>query len=68
MKAMPRWLLKSLGLFVPMMGELGEMAYQWDEPFVVDDSRFRAHFDVCPVAVDEAARATVDWARMTYTS
>ncbi|MDP1773014.1 MAG: NAD-dependent epimerase/dehydratase family protein [Methylobacter sp.] len=68
MKAMPRWLLKSLGLFVPMIGELAEMAYQWDESFVVDDCRFRAHFDVCPVAVEEAARATVDWARMTYTS
>jgi nucleoside-diphosphate-sugar epimerase len=66
MKAMPRWFLKSLGLFVPMMRELGEMAYQWDEPFVVDDSRFRAHFAARPVAVDEAARATVEWARMTY--
>lgn len=67
MKAIPRWLLNSLGLFVPMMRELGEMAYQWDEPFVVDDSHFRAHFDVRPAAVDEAAQATVEWARTTYT-
>ena len=62
----PRWLLNTLGLVVPMMREIKEMAYQWDEPFVVDDSRFRATFDMRPAAVDEAARATVAWAKQTY--
>jgi len=51
-----------------MMRELGEMAYQWDEPFIVDDSRFREHFPARPAALDEAARATVEWARATYTT
>ena len=55
-----------MGLFMPMMRELGEMSYQWDEPFVVDDSRFREYFSVRPVAVDEAARATVEWANAAY--
>lgn len=58
----------AIGLFVPMMRELGEMAYQWDEPFIVDDSRFREHFPARPAALDEAARATVEWARATYTT
>jgi hypothetical protein len=49
-----------------MVREIKEMAYQWDEPFIVDDSRFRAAFDVRPVAVDDAARATVEWAKETY--
>lgn len=66
MKTMPRWLLATLSVFVPMMRELGEMTYQWDEPFIIDDSRFRAVFEVRPTAVDEAARATVAWARATY--
>lgn len=66
LKMMPQWLFKPLGLFMPMMRELGEMAYQWDEPFVVDDARFRAHFSVRPLAADEAARATVEWAKATY--
>lgn len=66
-KSVPRWLLTSMGLFVPMMRELGEMAYQWDEPFVVDDSRFREYFSVRPLAVAEAAQSTVEWARATYT-
>jgi len=68
MKVMPKWLLNSMGVFVPMMRELGEMAYQWDEPFVVDDRRFRAHFAARPVAVDDAARATVEWAKAAYSN
>jgi nucleoside-diphosphate-sugar epimerase len=62
----PRWLLNMLGFVVPMMRELKEMAYQWDEPFIADDSRFRAAFDAIPAPVDEAAQATVAWARETY--
>lgn len=63
---LPRWLMKALGLFVPILRELDEMAYQWEGPFVVDDSRFRARFDVRPTDPDEAARATVAWAREHY--
>lgn len=63
---MPRWLLNTLGLAVPMVREIKEMAYQWDEPFIVDDSRFRAAFDLRPLAVEEAARMTVTWAKDTY--
>ena len=63
---MPRWLLTLVGLVVPMVREIKEMAYQWDETFIVDDSRFRATFDTHPVAVDEAVRATIEWAKETY--
>ncbi len=66
MKAMPGWLLKSLGMFMPIMRELGEMTYQWDEPFIVDDSRFRENFNDRPASVDEAAKTTVEWARSKY--
>jgi hypothetical protein len=48
------------------MRELGEMTYQWDEPFVVDDSRFRANFDLRPAPINEAAKTTIAWARATY--
>jgi nucleoside-diphosphate-sugar epimerase len=68
LNVMPRWLLNTLGMVVPMVREIREMAYQWDEPFVVDDSRFRAAFDVRPTTVEEAARATVVWAKETYGS
>ncbi|NOT98034.1 MAG: NAD-dependent epimerase/dehydratase family protein [Sideroxydans sp.] len=66
LNVMPRFMMNLLGLFVPMVREIKEMAYQWDEPFIVDDSRFRARFSMMPIREDEAARATVEWARQTY--
>jgi nucleoside-diphosphate-sugar epimerase len=64
--ALPRWVMKAMGLFVPILRELDEMAYQWEGPFVVDDSRFRKRFGLLPTDLDEAARATVAWAREHY--
>ncbi|HYU78295.1 MAG TPA: NAD-dependent epimerase/dehydratase family protein [Vicinamibacterales bacterium] len=62
----PRWLVKAMGIFVPLVREVEEMSYQWDEPFVIDDRRFRQRFQQQPTDVDEAALATVRWARQHY--
>lgn len=62
----PPWLLRATGLFVPLVREMNEMAYQWAEPFVVDDARFRARFGAAPTGRDAAARATLAWARAAY--
>jgi nucleoside-diphosphate-sugar epimerase len=58
---LPRAALRVAGLFVPIVRELNEMAYQWEEPFVVDDARFRARFGDLATPADEAARATAAW-------
>jgi len=58
--------VKAAALFVPLVREVDEMLYQWDEPFVVDDRRFRERFGVAAADVDEAAAATVAWARAHY--
>jgi nucleoside-diphosphate-sugar epimerase len=63
---MPRWLLKTIGVVMPIMRELDEMAYQWEEPFVVDDRRFRERFHALPEDTDDAAAATVTWAKQRY--
>lgn len=65
---LPGWMLGLLGPFVPLLRELAEMSYQWEEPFVVDDRRYRARFGGEAVAtpLDEGARATVEWARAHY--
>ena len=65
-RQLPRWLLKTGGVLVPLLRELDEMLYQWDEPFVVDDSRFRERFHVTPTSLDEAAERTVGWAKQHY--
>ncbi len=53
-------------MFVPIVRELNEMRYQWDEPFIVDDTAFRAKFGLTPIDRDQAAKATVEWARTAY--
>jgi nucleoside-diphosphate-sugar epimerase len=62
----PGFALRAVGLFSPLVRELAEMSYQWDEPFVVDDRRFRAHFGAQPTPLEEGARATVAWAREAF--
>ena len=64
---MPRLMVKLIGLFMPPVREIGEMLYQWDEPFVADDRAFRERFGVLPAPPLEAARQTVAWARSAYT-
>ena len=65
---MPRWGVRSLGLIVPMIGEINEMLYQWDEPFIIDDRRFRKAFAAEPIEVERAAADTVAWAKEHYAS
>ncbi|MFI6541121.1 NAD-dependent epimerase/dehydratase family protein [Nonomuraea sp. NPDC050547] len=53
-----------IGLFNPIVRELGETWYQRDQPFVSDDTAFRDAFG--PVKVtshDQAVSATLDWYR-----
>jgi nucleoside-diphosphate-sugar epimerase len=63
---MPKPLLALAGLFAPIVRELAEMNYQWDEPFVADDRRFRERFAPRVTSLDEGARATVEWAARRY--
>ena len=57
-----------LGLFVPMIREQKEMMYEFEEPFVVDDSKFTETFDTDPTPLDEAIRETVAWYRQHHTA
>lgn len=66
LRGLPRPMVKLLGLFMPMLGEIGEMLHQWDAPFVVDDRRFRERFGVTPTDPDVGAAATVAWAREEF--
>lgn len=60
------WMLRALGVFHPMVREMAEMTYQWKQPYVVDDRKFRAAFGFGPTAWEPAIAATIDWARATY--
>lgn len=62
----PRWIVKMTALVMPLMRELDEMLYQWEEPFVVDDRRFRERFHKTPEDVEQAAADTAAWATEHY--
>ncbi|MEQ1571373.1 MAG: NAD-dependent epimerase/dehydratase family protein [Myxococcota bacterium] len=47
-RALPRWALRPMSWFVPVLGEVRETLYQWEAPFRVDDSQFRSRFQPSP--------------------
>ena len=62
-QAAPKILLRAMGLFNPGMREMIEMLYEFEEPFVVDDSRFEREFGEQATPLREAIRGTVRWYR-----
>ncbi len=62
----PGWVVKMLGVFVPMMRELGEMRYQWEEAYLLDDGAFRERFGTASTPFETQVRETAAWARLTY--
>lgn len=58
--------LRLAGLFIPEAGEVREMLYQWQHPFVLEDGAFRAAFQASSTPVEEVVRATVRWAEARY--
>ena len=51
------------GLFNRTVREFGELAYQFEAPFVVDGGKYRRAFGGEPTPYREAMRATVAWFR-----
>ncbi|MBI5371331.1 MAG: NAD-dependent epimerase/dehydratase family protein [Sphingobacteriales bacterium] len=57
---LPLWLMKLLGIFVPLMRELPEMMYQYDRDYFFDSSKFEKRFSFRPVSYEEGIRAIVE--------
>lgn len=55
-------LLHFAGLFMPEAGELPEMFYQWNAPFILDDTRFRTRFGTAPTPRERVLTETFAWA------
>ncbi len=56
-------MLGVMGLFSPLMRELPEMLFQWNEDFVMDSTRFQNTFGMKPTSFSDAIRLTVDFSR-----
>lgn len=65
-RILPKWLLRGVGMFNPAAGELVEMAYSFDAPFVMDDSAYRGATGETATGWDTALVATLgSWTKGT---
>lgn len=61
LRAAGKMTLRLLGLFQPDLREFVEIYYEFAEPFVVDDSSFRAAFGGSVTPHETAIRETIAW-------
>jgi nucleoside-diphosphate-sugar epimerase len=59
-QAAPKFLVRLLGWFVPIMREMVEMMYQYDREYVFDSSKFAERFDFQPTPYREGIRTIVE--------
>lgn len=60
-QVLPIWMMGGLGIFVPVLKEFKEMAYQYDRDYVFDSSKFERRFpDLKPTSSLHAVRLIVD--------
>jgi nucleoside-diphosphate-sugar epimerase len=60
-QVLPKWLMGAMGLFVPIMKELGEMLYQYEFSYEFDSSQFEKTFNFKPTSYEEGIRQTAEW-------
>jgi len=58
-RSVPKPLLRTLGLFNPTLRGLVELSYQFEEPFVLDTTKFQTAFGVNGTSLDVAVATTV---------
>ena len=56
---LPLWLIKFMGLFIPILKEMPEMMYQYDQDYFFDSSKFMKRFDFKVTTYQEGVRLTV---------
>ena len=56
----PMWMLKMLGLFMPLMREMPEMMYQYDRDYFFDSSKFRQRFGFNATSYENGVKATIE--------
>ena len=59
----PKLAVRALGVVSPTMRELAEMAYEFEEPFVLDTTKYEATFGASPTPLATAISDTVAWYR-----
>ncbi len=62
-RSVPKLAVRALGLVNPMLRGLAELSYQFDEPFILDSSKYESAFGAAGTPLADAVAATVAWYR-----
>ena len=57
---LPMFMLRLLGIFMPLMREMPEMMYQYDRDYFFDSSKFKSRFNFTPTTYQEGVRQIVN--------
>ena len=58
-----RFMVSFLGLFNPMLKEMKEMMYEWEQPYIVEHKKYEDRFGNVSTSHDMAIRETIQWYR-----
>jgi len=61
---LPALVLRAMGLVSPLMRALAEMAYEFEEPFILDTAKFESVFGTAATPLPTAVRETLAWYRI----
>ncbi|NQV37528.1 MAG: NAD-dependent epimerase/dehydratase family protein [Candidatus Marinimicrobia bacterium] len=56
----PKFLVRIIGLFVPIMKEMVEMIYQYDRDYIFDSSKFEKRFNFVPTSYIDGIRKIIE--------
>lgn len=56
----PVWMIKMLGLFVPIMKEFPEMIYQYELDYVFDSSKFEKRFGIAATSPENGVKILIE--------
>lgn len=59
-QTVPKFLVRIIGLFIPIMKEMVEMMYQYDRDYVFDSSKFKKRFDFTPMSYLDGIKEIVN--------
>ncbi len=62
-RTLPKLMFSILARFHPLLRELKETLYQFEQPLVMDHGKYERAFGANPTPHDEATRRTIEWYR-----
>jgi nucleoside-diphosphate-sugar epimerase len=63
-RTLPPLMVRAIGLVSPLMRGLAEMAYEFEEPFILDTTKFESAFGTTATPLATAITDTVAWYRI----